>query len=303
MTAFDYCRFRRRPLVGITLLAVALASCAPREASAPARESVTKGGPVVSAAARFTVAAFNMNWGNVDLADTVAVIRRSKADLVCMQETNPVSERAIRRGLAREFPHMHFTGNVRYSSGFAMLSKSPITNVTWLAPKHGYFGTLLADVELAGRKVRVASLHLEPVVPRNGEGLGRLVGVFLKTAALHLKEIARIHAALPEERPVILVGDFNSASFGAAPRFLKERGFVDSFASVTKDADRHVTWHWNHDGTDWRFRIDYVFHVEQMRTVESRILDAPSSDHKMVVSVLEWVPAAENAGEVHAADE
>ena len=242
----------------------------------------------------FTIATFNMNWGNVDLADTVRAIGSAKADLVCLQETNRESERAIREGLAREYPHMHFTSNVRYSSGFAILSKTPLSGVRLLEPGFGFFGTLLADVELGGRRTRVASVHLEPIVPRGGEGAAGVLALFLKTEGLHLKEIRRIAAELPGEAPAIVAGDMNSASFGSAPRFLKERGFVDSFAAVTPNPDAHTTWHWKYAGTDWRFRIDYVFHSRGMRTLESRIVEAPSSDHKVVVSRLAWADRAED---------
>jgi len=242
--------------------------------------------PVVSE--EFTVATFNMNWGNVDLADTVRVIAGAEADVVCMQETNPESERAIREGLSRVYPHMHFTRDVRYSSGFAVLSRTPLSNVRFLEPEFGFFGTLFADIELGGRRVRVASVHLEPVVPRNGEGAGDILALFFKVEGLHLKEIGRIAAELPEGVPSIVAGDLNSASFGSAPRFLKNRGFVDSFAAVTPKPDAHTTWHWNHHGTDLRFRIDYVFHSPEMRTLESRVVEAPSSDHKLVVSRLAW---------------
>jgi len=241
----------------------------------------------------FTVATFNMNWGNVDLADTVRVLAGAEADAICMQETNPESERAIREGLSRVYPHMHFTKNVRYSSGFAVLSRTPLSNVRFLEPEFGFFGTLFADIALGGRRVRVASVHLEPVVPRDGEDAGEILALFFKVEGLHLKEIARIAAELPAGVPSIVAGDLNSASFGSAPRFLKNRGFVDSFAAVTPKPDAHTTWHWNHRGTDLRFRIDYVFHSPEMRTLGSRIVEAPSSDHKLVVSRLSWVKREE----------
>lgn len=35
----------------------------------------------------FTVATYNVNWGNVDLRQTVDVLRKAEADLVLLQET------------------------------------------------------------------------------------------------------------------------------------------------------------------------------------------------------------------------
>ena len=120
-----------------------------------------------------------------------------------------------------------------------------------------------------------------------------IIGMQLMTSeGLHLKEIRRIAAELPEDAPAIVAGDLNSASFGSAARFVKGRGFVDSFAAVTQNPDANITWHWNYAGTDFRFRIDYVFHSTGMRTLESRIVDAPSSDHALVVSRLGWAEGA-----------
>ncbi len=243
--------------------------------------------------AEFTVATFNMNWGNVDLDDTVEIIRRSGADVVCMQETNAASERRIRRRLARLYPHMEFRRGGAFSDGFAVLSKTPLARVRMIPARHGFFGTLVAETRLMGRRVQFASVHLEPVYPRNNEGFLGMIGVFLRTEEIHRREIAHIYSNLERDVPTVIAGDMNSVSFGSAPLFLAARGFTDSFASVTKDADRRVTWRWTYQGRKYRFRIDYVFHSADFVTLRSRIVPCESSDHHMVVSALAPAPARE----------
>jgi endonuclease/exonuclease/phosphatase family metal-dependent hydrolase len=261
----------------LAVLFTPAASCGEPAAEAEPRPS----------APSFTVATFNMNWGNVDLADTVAVIRASGADFVCMQETNPVAEKHLRREFARDYPHMAFRKGERFSSGFGVLSRSELLKVRLLKPKYGYFATLFCVVRLAGRKVLVVSLHLEPIVPGDGEGFAGLLVLMQQTQAIHVKEITRIHSKLPKDAPVVIAGDFNSASYMFAPRFLEAHGFVDSFASVTEKPDSHVTWRWDYGGVDWRFRLDYVFHTKHFVTRASRVVEAISSDHDLVVSRLE----------------
>lgn len=100
-------------------------------------------------------------------------------------------------------------------------------------------------------------------------------------------QIGHIYEHLSDKMPAIILGDFNSGSTFCAPEFLKARGFTDSFSSVTENADEHFTWHWPHEGVDWRFRLDYIFHRGGgIRTLESRIVPTEASDHYLVISTL-----------------
>ena len=184
------------------------------------------------------------------------------------------------------YRHAAFRHHAR-AGGYAFLSKAPLRERKYVPPRHGPFGLWTARTRLAGRDVQVAAVHLCPVVPRRGETLMR---TFLRTEAVRAKEIAWLHEHLSAKLPVILLGDFNSPSTLTAGTFLARRGFVDSFASVTPDPDRHVTWHWRYQDVNWRFRIDYIFHPAALKTIRSRILRSEASDHYLLVSTLEWAP-------------
>ncbi len=256
--------------------AAAAAAAAPAGRPPPARP----GGP----ATRFAVATYNINYGNPNLPLVVKTIRKARADLVCLQETNARSERHLRRHLARRYRHMAFHRGPA-GSGFALLSRSPLRSVKYVPPKYGRFGMCKATVKLGGRWVQVATVHLCPVIPRPNESL---LTTMLRTEVIRAKEIVHVHKQLSTRLPVILAGDFNSLSGLTAPVYVQTRGFVDSFASVTKDADKHVTWHWPYRGVDWRFRLDYIFHASAMKTRASRIIRSKASDHYLLVSILDW---------------
>ena len=60
-------------------------------------------GPTTKPNVKFTVATYNINYGNVDLKKIARIIRKADADLVCLQETNRQSEKHLRRALRRKY--------------------------------------------------------------------------------------------------------------------------------------------------------------------------------------------------------
>ncbi len=123
-------------------------------------------------------------------------------------------------------------------------------------------------------------------------GLVSLPGIlagFQKAGEIQDREIRRVHAAFQGMGPRLLMGDFNSFSFGPAQAFLKAQGWTDSLASVHEKPDELSTWRDQRASLGVGFRIDYLFHTSQFRTISSRVILKGSSDHDPVVSQLEWV--------------
>ena len=236
----------------------------------------------------FTVATYNILYKNVDLPKLVAVIREAKADLVALQETNGESEKFLRRQLSDVYPHLMFREGGRASDGFGFLSRAALQNAKFLDPLPGCRGAWLAEVKLGGANVQIISVHLAtPKTAKLATILGA-VQMFQDVEEIHAKEITRIHDAMNQRLPAIVLGDFNSLSMFHPPTFLSQHGFTDSFAAVTEKPDDHPTCHYSVRGTDFKFRIDYIFHTGQLRTAESRVIPSDASDHSLVVSRLEW---------------
>lgn len=240
-------------------------------------------------AAQFTVATYNINWGNPNLPGVVENIRKTAADLVCLQETNRKSEAYLRRRLAAAYPHKAFR-HASGAGGFAYLSKTPLKGLKYLQAKHGMFGTWLCRVTLAGQSVQVASVHLQPVLPHKREGLVGLTKLFIKTESIRAREIAHIHENISKDMPTILAGDFNSPASLTVSQYLAAAGFVDSFAAVTSEPAKHITWRWKYGNVEWKYRLDYLFHTRDIETVTSRIIVGAGSDHYPVVSGFRRAP-------------
>ena len=217
-----------------------------------------------------------------------ATIGKSEADLVCLQEVNRGCEEALRKKLGKTYPHMIFKYGRKYN-GFAFLSKRKLENLRLLKPVE-FFNTWIVETQLAGRRLQVANVHLHALSPKKQGGLMGVLKAFQRTEEIRAREIVNIHKHLKKDLPAILAGDLNSPESFAAPGFLKSKGFLDSFASVTEDPNSHITWHWKRRGQKLGFRIDYIFHPKSMRTLESRVLKSAASDHYLLVSRLEWAP-------------
>jgi len=240
-----------------------------------------------SAPATFKVATYNILHLNRDLKEIAATIRKSQADLVCLQETNARSEQYLRKHLKDVYPHARFRRGSQ-AGGFGFLSKAPLQKVKYLPRKFGHFGTYLCQVTLGGRAVQVANVHLVATNPPRKADLAGLWDLQQKTESVRAKEIAYVHGKLPRKVPVILAGDLNSSPGWEAPRFLKNKGFIDSLASARADHASVVTWKWAR-GDRAALRLDYLFHTKEIRTVSSKVLTSEASDHSLVVSEMTWL--------------
>jgi endonuclease/exonuclease/phosphatase family metal-dependent hydrolase len=236
----------------------------------------------------FSVATWNVSHDNTNLAEMAAMIRKMDADLVCLQEPTAAAERMIRNELNRTYAYVHFSSGGQYADGFGMLSKFPFTRTNFLAAKHGLFGAWIAAVNVGGRNVQIANLHLCPPDTRRLQSLLGAPKMFEESDALHLREIEPVWRSLAIGTTTIVLGDFNDFASSSVARFLSSRGLIDGFGSTTKTPDAHGTWSCRLGERELSFRIDHIYHSPELQTVESRILNGGGADHRPVISRLVW---------------
>lgn len=253
--------------------------------------------------AALTIATYNVNFGNKDLPLLIRTIRGADADVVCLQEINPDSERQIRLALREAYPHMVFRP-AEGGGGFGVLSRLPFPRQPeYLEAEHGMFGTFFAYVLVGGQEVQLVNVHLMPVLPpRRNASVADLAREWSATEKVRAREARRLFQFIRRDGPVLILGDFNSAITLSAPAFFRARGFADSFGSVAEEPDRQVTWHWNYNGIEWRFRIDHILHSPHFATRASRIVHSDASDHYLLVSELAWDAPASQPASAPAAD-
>jgi endonuclease/exonuclease/phosphatase family metal-dependent hydrolase len=257
---------------------------------------------VVAAASRafaqndtLRVATFNINYANENLAAIAAAIDEAAPTIVCIQESNQQSERHFRSTFQKQFPHQHFVAHrgEYLEEGLAILSKVPLSDVRFVPPKSGLFGTYYATFNFSGMSVRIANVHLSPFLIRPGSGFRETYQSLQSSETIRKAEIQLIVEQVDADHATLICGDFNSLSWLVAPKRLVKERFIDSFASVTQNADLHATWRWPVDKPRLHARIDYIFHSNHFTTESSRIAKTNDSDHYLLVSTLKTRPNAQ----------
>lgn len=291
-----------------------------------AAEKPAKPAPA-SKPATFSAATYNINFGNANLPTVVSDIRKADADIVALQETNRASQRYLSAKLAKRYPYRSFYTDRRSAAGgVGFLSKVPLKKVTYLPRKAGWFGAYLATVRLGGKDIRLASVHLTPSVPREGESLIFFLGRWNKEEQLRIKELDVILPKLsvnkaddgkkttgkpsgkppaaatpaastskPDEKnppscgetiPTLVLGDFNSLPGSAVAQYMTKKGYLESYQTVTPANQRKATWQWRVRGIPLRYQLDYIYHCAGFKTLAARIFPSRGSDHNLLLATL-----------------
>lgn len=245
------------------------------------------------------VATYNLNYANRRGDQVLDAITKSKADLICFQETTQESERFLKERLSQSHPYFYSVGHDgRYfAERFAFACKSALTNVEFVPPGVGLFGFHTATLTFNDESIQIVNVHLAPVQVNREATLMDVMSALSKAEKVHADEIDAITKSVELSRPLIIAGDFNSISTFAAPKRLVELGMLDAFASVTKDPDNRPTWQWPTRPIPLALRIDYIFHSNHFKTRKADILRRDGSDHALVYAVLERVEQSDTSGD------
>lgn len=223
---------------------------------------------------------YNVNFGLGGDPRTLAAIRRAGAELVFLQETTPAWERALRRQLGDDYPHMafrHFGG----AGGLAVLSKHPFRDGGYIANLEGWFPAWRVIVRSPVGPLQVLQVHLRPPVSDGGSVLSG----YFSTRGTRLKEIARFARRLNTRLPTLVLGDFNEDAGGRAIAHLKSKGMRSVLDEYQPDA---TTWRWTTSmGIEVTHTLDHIVYSEQLRPLDARVIHAGRSDHLPVVAIFE----------------
>jgi endonuclease/exonuclease/phosphatase family metal-dependent hydrolase len=168
-----------------------------------------------------------------------------------------------------------FRGRTEF--GLSLYSAGRIRDVSEIGGPGGRPTGLSARVDLAGRTLSVAAVHLA-AVPRP------LPFGILRILTTHRRQVARALKRLDEMGgPAILAGDFNSLPGTAAHR-LACRHMTDVARETGTCASTRRTW-------GLPLRIDYIFASAHFRCEACQVLPSQVSDHRPVLATLRWTDA------------
>ena len=159
----------------------------------------------------------NAWFANPDHAALVAWLSRSDADIIALQEITPQWVLAL-EALARTYPYRKVIPR-EDPYGIALLSRWPIVDVQAMDFSGDGVPSLVADVDVQGRKLRVIALHTRwPMTPELQAARDRTLE---QAAAL----------ALTQPDATILLGDLNLTPYAPAfARLVSESGLQDALA-------------------------------------------------------------------------
>lgn len=227
-----------------------------------------------------TVMTYNVNFGIAGDAATIDVIRAAGADLVLLQETNRAWERALRRDLALEYPHMRFEDPSTYvAGGMGVLSKRPILVSDSPVPSPvGWFFGWRVEVDTALGRIQVLNVHLRPPLSRPGKPLRG----YFATRSDRVTEMRAFLATLKPGMPALIAGDFNEDDDGAAVDLALDRGMDNALPPFHPQA---TTWRWPVGSFTARTRLDHILYEDAvLHCYDAKVLYLGSSDHFPVVA-------------------
>ncbi|MEJ7593493.1 MAG: endonuclease/exonuclease/phosphatase family protein [Planctomycetaceae bacterium] len=234
-----------------------------------------------------TIATWNINYANRNPGEVSQMLRSSNADVICLQETTEDSENYLKREIGDLFP-FHFTaghtGNF-FAEGFMVLSRTPIVEPRFTPPARTFFGHVVFQLDYGPRQITVISVHMTPFTSRDSRTIPQLISAVSQTEVDHEYEVRAVLKDIPDNQPVVVVGDFNSPSHGVAPTTLAQSGLTDLFGYLYPDPDQtHKSWDFRFgNGLRATWRIDYLFYSRHFSARSAVLTECQSSDHHLLI--------------------
>lgn len=237
------------------------------------------GGPTLS------VMSYNLLGFNFNTEATMSVIRASNADVIALQELNPENAEAIVRELGDVYPYRWLDPQPSVVGGglisrlpFERLEAGALDRIDWVSIP------MAVRLDVSGQPVTLVRFHAFA-------GPGSVAA--REQQARLLAEYAEAHSG-----PLVFVGDLNATDQNVA------YGLI---ARTMRDAWREAGWGLGNTFPGeptaevggsrpvvagvpvplWLVRIDFVFHSDDLRTLEARLgpYDG-ASDHRPVIATL-----------------
>jgi endonuclease/exonuclease/phosphatase family metal-dependent hydrolase len=231
------------------------------------------------AGAHLRILTYNVNWGAPGPELAAEIIRQSKADIVCLQETTAAWERFLREKLGPEYSFVEFRESKgRMGGGLAFLSRVPAREIAYVPSDTGWFDGWIMAFETALGPVQVLNVHLRPPVSDSG---GWASG-YLFTGDDRLREMERFYARRQPDIPMLVTGDFNDGENSPVLRWLEEKGLVNALPQFDR---RTPTWEWRTSSVTLKRRMDHIVYPPELRCCSARVIKAGASDHFPVEAV------------------
>ncbi len=232
------------------------------------------------------VLTYNVNWGAPEAETAAQIIRESRADVVCLQETTPQWEGFLRAALRREYPFAEFRNSKgRMGGGLAFLSKVPAREIAYVPSESSWFDGWIMGFETSIGTVQVLNVHLRPPVSDSGSW----VSGYISTRDDRVREMDRFWSHRRDGVPTLVAGDFNDGENSRVLHWLEQRGTANALPQFDR---RTPTWKWQTSVATLSRRMDHVVYSPELHCHSARVISAGASDHFPVEAIFTRTPMA-----------
>jgi endonuclease/exonuclease/phosphatase (EEP) superfamily protein YafD len=228
-----------------------------------------------------TILSYNVNYALPKSRESVKAILESKADIVFLQETNKKWERLLKHELKKDYPHYlfrHPDGKYK-AAGLAVFSKHKIKELKYVKSKIKWFPACLYEVNSPVGNMRILHLHLKPVTSEKGR---YSLDSLKKTMEKHVEEIQHFYPS--DEKPVLVLGDFNENRQGDAIKWLQEKRYKNALPEFDKTTP---TWSGKVQGMKLQQQVDHILYSMKLHCCEAKVIMKGGSDHNPILAVFE----------------
>lgn len=230
----------------------------------------------------FTVMSYNvLCCVNENLDKTLAHIRQHDPDILALHEYTPKIAAEIDGELAADYEYRYV------EDGRGLYSRYPIEQYDFF-PMPGSFGGggQKAIVNIAGSTVTLFSVHPypPPVKTVSLPGIGFSLPLAVTDTSNNDEQLGMIIDEVSQvDGPLVLVGDFNMTDQNSAYDELTQY-VSDTFVERGTGLGFTFTPFGNYQLPVWR--IDYVFHSDEITAVDIEVGEYAGSDHKPLIATL-----------------
>lgn len=232
-----------------------------------------------------TVATMNVGNGMAPNDQLVRVIRDLAPDILALEELNQQQAHHLLRALRDIYPHQ-FTFEDSYE-GRGIFSRRPFGRQEMLTITSDRPDGLV-EVDIDGQPLTIIVGHPRPP---------KLKGRTLEMPYSSHRQLLKLADIALEAAPAVLVGDFNVRPDNGIYERLRKRGLLDAFAESGEGPERTFPVRLGNEGTSFAgrrmrfktpplFRLDYIWHTPDIRSVATWVGKDTGSDHLPVVSRL-----------------
>ncbi|MBD1843630.1 endonuclease/exonuclease/phosphatase family protein [Cyanobacteria bacterium FACHB-63] len=240
----------------------------------------SKVAPTTSADSLLKVMTFNILWSNQDYGKIAQMIRQTKPDLIGVQELQPNQLSNLLKAIAPDYPHYIIHPVDRFHT-VALFSRLPIETAKPL-PEPPIERGIQAIVRVEDQRINVLVTHLAPnnmpLLPID-QFIAETRDRYSRRAAetTYLKELVQQRSL-----PTVMLCDCNLTDTSEAYQQLRKQ-LKDSFQERGQGLGHTIFI----SGVPFPIqRIDYVWHSDEIETIESFVASDGGSDHLPVVATL-----------------